>query len=359
MEGYKWSRVSAMTSRRTWQAGRLDEEEEESEVSQSQTTPAGSAYNTSSGVGSHGNSGVGPPPAYNGDRSIGVYEEYKIRARLWLRTTTIEEKARGPRLLQALTGAAFESMKHLAESDEWMDDHQNGQILLDEMSKPNNFGREDIESLWSALQKLFFTKLRLDDDDMVSFRTRFEESVRKVKKHGVELPSEALGFLFLKQMRVDSTTLERIITMTNGNLKLLEVMTAARKLKMCLMEDVDDKKKAPPVWLQEEEHMDRSSPMEGEAMDEELEILENALHELDGEQEVLNEDEARDVLMNLIKQKVSGPIQHMSYKQVQNTKKNIQNVRGFHAVNSHSGGKGRQDRTRDLSHLKSITKCRN
>ena len=84
------------------------------------------------------------PPSV-GIRSAGVWEEYKIRARLWLMTTTIEEKARGPRLLQALTGHAFELMKHMAESDEWLEDPENGKLLLEEMGKPSFFGKEELE----------------------------------------------------------------------------------------------------------------------------------------------------------------------------------------------------------------------
>ena len=88
--------------RRQWQGGRFDEEEEDSEYSGVTGQQSSSRNTTSSGGGNR--SSVGPPPTFSGDRSAGVWEEYKIRARLWLMTTTIEEKARGPRLLQALTG---------------------------------------------------------------------------------------------------------------------------------------------------------------------------------------------------------------------------------------------------------------
>ena len=51
---------------------------------------------------------IGPPPSYDGSRQPGVFEEFRIRAKLWLFTTNIECRARGPRLLQALSGKAFE-----------------------------------------------------------------------------------------------------------------------------------------------------------------------------------------------------------------------------------------------------------
>lgn len=131
-------------------------------------------------------------------------------------------------MLQALSGRAFEAMKHLADDESWMNDVNNGQQLLGEVSKPTYFGKEEVESLWSSLQKLFYTKLRKDDDDLVTFRTKFEEATRKVHKHKVELPSPALGFLYLKQLRVDEGAFERIITITDGDLSLEKIMTAVR-----------------------------------------------------------------------------------------------------------------------------------
>lgn len=343
---------------RQWRGVRPEEEEDDSESSQSRSTPGRSSATGGTGSYTGGKSSVGPPPSYSGDRSAGAWDEYRIRARLWLRTTPIEERARGPRMLQALTGQAFESMKHLADSDEWMEDPRNGQILLEEMAKPSFFGKEELESLWSALQKLLYTKLRSDEDDLSSFRNKFEEAVRKIKKHGVTLPDQALGFLYLKQLRVDSFTLERIITMTNGALGLEEVMTAARKLKMRLIDETEDKKKL--VWLQDLAEDAPDAGLEGEPHDDELEALEGALQDLDDELDPINEDEAKDVLMNLIKQKVTGPVQSMSYRQVQNTKRDIQNARGFRAVQNNQSQRGRPDKPKaDLGYLKSITRCEN
>ena len=348
--------MASLGGRRQWQGGRFDEEEDDSEYSGATGQQSSSRNTTSSGGGNR--SSVGPPPTFNGDRSAGVWEEYKIRARLWLMTTTIEEKARGPRLLQALTGHAFELMKHMAESDEWLEDPENGKLLLEEMGKPSFFGKEELESLWGALQKLFFTKLRTDDDDMVTFRNKFEDAVRKVKRHKVELPSQALGFLYLKQLRVDGFTLERVITMTNGDLTLDSVITATRKLKMRLLEEAEDKKKH--MWIQElQEEIPQFQDHEDDQQsgDVELKILEGALQELDGDADLepITETEAKDVLMNLIKQKVTGPVQNMSYKQVQNAKQDLRNARGFRAVQGY--GKGRH-KGKDLDYLKSITTCR-
>ena len=48
----------------------------------------------------------------------------------------------------------------------------------------------------------------------------------------MELPQEALGFLFLKQAKISPESFERFITITNGDLKLDAVVDGFRRLKM-------------------------------------------------------------------------------------------------------------------------------
>ncbi len=364
-----------MATRRAWQGGgrEFDDFEEEEEDSEMTSREAASGDGRSSGRNFsarnppssdyRNKSSVGPPPQFDGDRSAGAWEEYRVRARLWLSTTTIEERSRGPRMLQALSGRAFEAMKHLADDDSWMNSLNNGQQLLDEMSKPTYFGKEEVESLWSSLQKLFYTKLRKDDDDLVTFRTKFEEATRKVQKHKVELPSPALGFLYLKQLRVDEGTFERIITITDGYLSLEKIMTAVRKLKMRLGEETEDKKKTSGLWMNEpiaEEGESQDGVPHEDMDDEETEILEGALQELQEDGMFVSEEEAKEVLLTVMKNKFTHqPVNKMSYKQIQMTKNAARNSRGFHMGSNSGANAGQKISRKDISQLKSITKCRN
>lgn len=185
---------------RQWRPGGADDEEESysedvsNQGSSRQSAGAGGTSSVDQSSGQERMSSVGPPPTYDGDRKPGSWEDYRLRARLWLKTTTIAPASRGPRMLQQLTGKAFDTMKHLAEDDSWMDDRENGSKLLEEMGRADRFGREELESLWSALHRLLYSKLKQSDDDVVTFRTRFEETTRKVQRHNVKLPAEALGF---------------------------------------------------------------------------------------------------------------------------------------------------------------------
>ena len=341
-----------------------DDDDSEDESSQREASEHTSGATSGDTRQVNDRSSVGPPPAYDGDRKPGAWEDYKLRAKLWLRTTTIAETSRGPRMLQQLSGKAFDTMKYMCDDEKWFNDPQNGQRLLDEMSRPDRFGKEEIESLWNALHRLFYSRLRQAEDDPLTFRNRFEEANRKVKKHGVKLPSEALGFVYLRQAQVDDTTLERIVTMTKGDLTLEAVIEAMGKLKMRLIQTDEDKRK-PHVWMQQSSEIDDGqSTLESiskqTAMlsmdDDEMDLLENALRDLEdqGEEEQISENDAKDILMTLICQKVNRPVQNLSYKQVQNMKNDLKNGRGFRtpAGNQTSGTR------KDLQHLKSITKCR-
>ena len=330
-------------------------EEEEEEESQSSSRP----QTTGTGASEHRSKGsTGPPPSYDGSRATGAFEEYRLRAKLWLHTTNLDPIARGPRMLQALTGKAFEAAKHLIEDDNWCGSPDNGMELIRYLSRPECFGKEELESLWSAMTKLFYSALRRSDDDLAAFRTRFEEAVRKVQKHKVELPSEALGFLFLKQAKVDEETMERLVTLTGGSLKLEAVIDGVRKLKMRLLDPDDDKKRH--VWLQDQEHTAAEHVQEAD-VDDEFHVIEDALQDLDSEDPtaVITEDEAKDVLMTLIRQKIARPAQY-SYRQVQQTKQDLRNSRGFRSVNTGSEGRHQGGIVRrDIQQLKQITKCRN
>ncbi len=81
-------------------------------------------------------SNVGPPPTYNGSLEVGVFNDYVIKATIWLNTTNVKATARGPRLPRALTDVAFDNFKHLALDPEGSRSSTNGFDLLKLMSEP-------------------------------------------------------------------------------------------------------------------------------------------------------------------------------------------------------------------------------
>ena len=345
---------------RQWQGRRNSDDDEDEEESSSADRSSRSANTANTSDYKKGS--IGPPPTYDGNRDPGMFDEYRIRAKLWLYSTNLESRARGPRLMQALTGRAFESVRHLIDDSDWLDSPDNGERLIELLSQPEYYGKEELESMYQSMYKLFYSDLRKDDDDLPAFRARFEQAYRKVKKHKIELPPEALGFLFLKQAKIGSESFERLITMTNGNLKFDAVVDGLRRLKMKLLDgDEKEMSKKKHLWTQEvidEEHQE--VPMEHTADDDEMDLIEQALADLDdddsGKPQEVTEDGAREILMTLIKQKVHKPVS-MSYRQVQQQKRDVRNARGFRPVaggNNFSGGTMR----RDLQQLKAVTKCK-
>ncbi|CAL1172305.1 unnamed protein product, partial [Cladocopium goreaui] len=215
-------------------------------------------------------------------------------------------------------GRAFDNVRHLIDDSDWLDSTDNGEQLLELLSKPEYYGKEELESLYQAMHKLFYSDLRKDDDDLPAFRSRFEQAVRKVKKHKVELPSEALGFLFLKQSKIGAESFERLITMTNGDLRFDAVVDGLRRLKMKFLDG------------DEQETQEFSGDMAHD--DDDIDLIEQAIADLDGDDTSktaeVTEDGAREILMTLIKQKVNKPVS-MTYKQVQQQKREVRNARGM------------------------------
>lgn len=83
---------------RQWQGRRnpLQGDEEEYEYETSSMEASNSRDHTSvSGSSDYRRGSAGPPPSYDGNKEVGVFEEYRIRAKLWLATTNLDGKARG------------------------------------------------------------------------------------------------------------------------------------------------------------------------------------------------------------------------------------------------------------------------
>ena len=330
-----------MSNGRQWQGRRNQDDEEEEEDESNVNSSTGRTSRSTNN--DHRKGAVGPPPSYDGNREAGVFEEFRIRAKLWLYSTNAD---------------------HFIDDAEWLEAPDNGEQLLELLSKPEYYSKEELESLYQSMRKLFYSDLRKDDDDLPAFRSRFDQAVRKIKKHRVELPQEALGFLFLKQSRINAESFERLITLTNGDLKLDAVVEGLRRLKMKLLEgDEATLAKKRHLWVQE--CMDDTipeAPGDVHSDDEDIELIEQALADLDGDDVVskaseVSEDGAKEILMTLIKQKIQKPMS-MSYRQVQQQKRDVKTARGFRPVNSGGNYGSGVTMRRDLQQLKSVTRCK-
>ena len=150
------------------------------------------------------------------------------------------------------------------------------------------------------------------------------------------------------------------MTITGGQIEWEPVTSALRKLQFKMKpEGTSNAGAAKTTWMAEEE------TVEANPEDSELEAIEAALQELQGEglndssegNEEYTEDEAKEILMTFMKNKYTGPVQSMNYKEVQAAKNQIRNNRGFRDMPS--GPFPRRPARRDIEALKKRTRCKN
>lgn len=72
-----------------------------------------------------GRTNAGPAPEWDGESL--AFQDYVIKARLWLATTRSKPRTRGPLLLSKLSKTPFETMKFLAKDNNWMQSETNGE----------------------------------------------------------------------------------------------------------------------------------------------------------------------------------------------------------------------------------------
>ena len=249
------------------------------------------------------------PPTYDGSKEPGVFDDYKIKAKLWMQTSNLDDNMKGARLLQGLNGRAFDQMKYLAEDESWLDSEDGGDQLLLLMNSDKHFGRLSDEEL---AQKLLFDRIKDKEDDPASLRAKFYEQVRKLKKMKIEFLPQALGFLLLKKGSADlnkddfDDLLQKVMTMANGGLKLEDVSRVCLYLQaqLKMREGTSGSNAVASTWLAEPPEDLESPSAEGAecSYDEAQEIVEAALQDLNDdptEQKVITEEEAKRVLASL------------------------------------------------------------
>eukprot|EP00434_Breviolum_minutum_P025504 symbB.v1.2.022535.t1/scaffold2006.1/size92704/3 len=307
---------------------------------------------------------AGPPPEWDG---VDVeFKDYKLKAKIWLRTTRTPAHARGPLLLKNLSKGPWEDLKFLASDEGWLSDPNNGNRLIELMDSREFYGEEKRESMLAACSRLTFHLKRQRGESARSFMTRWDTAERKVREHEVKLPQEFLGFLMVNALQLDSEKTKLLLNYTKGALSVTDVKEWLRIHETDL--DVShlgtEKKKSGTSTnymldfdtASEIQLMDASEYAETEST-EPTEVLMAALADLDDEESAepevtLTESETKEILMTMIK---DGKGKGRSYAGAMKAKKNRDLARGF--------GAGRDGVLRpgtyevSISELKKRTKC--
>ena len=317
------------------------------------------------GGGDDHRSSSGPPPEWDGE-SIS-FQDYAIKARLWLATTKSKPRTRGPLLLQKLSKVPFETMKHLAKDQQWMRSDTNGEELIEEMDRPENFGDDSEEDLLSALAKVTYHLRRGKEEQHRAFFNKWEQAMRKVREHRVVLPDKYVGFLMINALNLGETEIKALLNYTRGSITPPDIKEWVRKHETKLqVSQVGIEKKpgtrAAAVNYVSDEPYDQSD-------EEEIHAIESALRDLqDGEdgdsqatsdQQVLEEHEAAEILNTFLQNR-------KTYSQTIKAKKQKELSRGYGNFNKgykmsfigkgkppFKGGKYQMS----VEELKKVTKC--
>ncbi|CAE7876438.1 unnamed protein product, partial [Symbiodinium necroappetens] len=315
----------------------------------------------------------GPPPAWDGQSS---FRDYHIRAKLWLATTKVRPRARGPMLLKSLTGTPFDDLKHLAKDDAWMQNEKNGELLLSQMDTKELYGEDAREDMLNTLVKITYTLRRAKGETHKLFFSRWDNQVRRLGEHSVTLPPEYLGFLLVMSLQLTSDEVKLLLNYTQGKLTAKAVKEWVRVHEADLDWKAQGKTTTKPhaAMLMEgiaEDDYEDEGPGD-DTNSGELEVLLGALGELDQDatedgghaNEVFDEDEAKEILAAMVKDQVRGNGGRRTFASVNQAKKQRQLARGFGTRREAGGerfppsrGSGPQTYKVSIEALKRRTRC--
>ncbi|CAL1135428.1 unnamed protein product [Cladocopium goreaui] len=286
-----------------------------------------------------GRTNAGPAPEWDGESL--VFQDYVIKARLWLATTRSKPRTRGPLLLSKLSKTPFETMKFLAKDSKWMQSDTNGEELINMMDLSEYFGDDRDEDLLSALAKVTYHVRREKNEAYRTFFNRWESAYRKVTEHKVQLPDKYIGFLLIQALCLNDQEIKSMMNFTHGSIMPKDIKEWVRKHETKLqVNQVGVEKKNVNVTKGSGHYMLNED--ETDLEDEEIFALETAIRDLqDGEpagdlsgaQEdegnILEEHEAVEILSTMLSKK-------RNFAQSQKAKKAKELGRGYH-----NSGKGR------------------
>ena len=262
--------------------------------------------------GRHGEdrSNSGPPPEWDGESCS--FQDYAIKARLWLATTKSKPRTRGPLLMQKLTKVPFEATKFLAKDSNWMTNPKNGEELIELMDRADYFGDDKEEDLLSSLARVTYHLRRERSENHRAFFGRWDVAMRKVTEHKITLPDLYVGFLMINALQLPESEIKNLLNYTRGSINPKDIREWVRKHETKLQVSqvgVDPKKVTKNnATLYAEETFDPD--------EEELHSIEEALRDLQGEDGatsvgdpnedesyVLEEHEAAEVLSMMVQKK--------------------------------------------------------
>ena len=222
-------------------------------------------------------------------------------------TTKSKPRTRGPLLLKNLTGTAFDNFKYLAKDDSWLQNVDNGQTLLNLMNTREYYGEDSREDMLNCLGQLTYQIKRNRGESQRDFCVRWENVLRKVREHGVQLPPEYLGFLLIMALQLSMEEVKLLMNYCKGSLKVADVKEWLRvhetelDFKMASKESSKSSEKKGVYYMDPDDPPDHGPDAESES---DYEVLLAAASDLGVEaqsEDYFDEDEAKEILATMVK----------------------------------------------------------
>ncbi|CAE7247833.1 unnamed protein product [Symbiodinium microadriaticum] len=287
---------------------------------------------------------AGPPPPWDGQES--PFEDYLIRARIWVGTTKARGRTRGPLLLKALSGTPFQDFKHLAKDTKWLTDPDNAETLLSQMDTPEYYGDDKDEHLLASLSRITYHLKRSRNESARQFLGRWEAAERKVLEHKVNLPSIYKGFLLINALGLSEADTKALLNFTQGSIEPKDVKHWLRKHETKLQanqlgNEVSTKLGKPTgtaIHLVEDQSEENTEVAPEGAEETELEMMEAMLADLvepeEPETGPFEEQEAAEILAMMIKEKKKTYSQSAQLKKDKELGRGYRSGGGFNRANN-------------------------
>lgn len=312
--------------------GRRSRRQEPEDASDGDRSPTGNG---------RGSGGGQPPPEWDGLST--TFQDWLIKARLWLATTRVKPRSQGPMILQKLSGQPFQSLKHYAKDQSWLKDEKNGYKLLEAMDTPELFGEDREEELLSSLARLTYHLRRQKDEGCRAFFTKFDDAVRKIQEHQVNLPEKYLGFLLINSLNISDNEIKSMMAFTQGSILVRDVKSWCRKHEMKLLAKDVGSDKSKMLNTSKASSVMTLNTEEDELEEDEILAMEELWRELhpgqDGddhsvytetaeEDDIMDEHEAKEVLSTMLSQKKKTFMQSLRTKKAKNLARGYGQWRG-------------------------------
>ena len=113
----------------------------------------------------------------------------------------------------------------------------NGKQLLDKMNTAKFYGEEQDEDMLGAMARPTYHLRRLKGEKSNAFLSRWEQAMKKLDEHKIELPEKNIGFVLINALQLSSEDIKALPNFTRRSIMPVDIQTWLRKSETSLKID--------------------------------------------------------------------------------------------------------------------------